>query len=132
MQQAIGATLAPQPELEPELQQELVRIKPKIEEGTVTKAEADHLHSLEARAHGLTEKGGLTAKAQSVAAKRERALSLSDPSNENQAPIEHPSIASKSQPQTAAISAAEATAQPFAEAKQIAHHTRNSSAVSAH
>lgn len=77
MQRAIGQFNAPHPELEAELQQEIARIEPKIEQGTVTKAEADHLHSLEARAHGHTEKGGVTAHAQSVAAKRERALSLS-------------------------------------------------------
>lgn len=77
MQKAIGNTTAPHPELEQELLQELQLIKPKIIEGTVTKAEADHLHSLEARAHGHTEKGGLTSIAQSVAAKRERQLSLS-------------------------------------------------------
>jgi hypothetical protein len=53
-------------------------MEPKVEQGTVTKAEADHLHSLEARAHGHTEKGGLTAVAQSVAAKRERQHSLSE------------------------------------------------------
>jgi hypothetical protein len=50
----------------------------KVEQGTVTKEEADHLHSLEARAHGHTEKGGLTAHAQSVAARRQRGQSLSD------------------------------------------------------
>ena len=81
MQKAIGTANAPQPELENELQQECAKIAPKIEQGSVTKAEADHLHSLEARAHGHTEKGGLTAIAQSVAAKRERALSLSDGTN---------------------------------------------------
>ena len=83
MQKAIGQTNAPHPELEAELQEEFARIVPKVEQGTVTKEEADHLHSLEARAHGHTEKGGLTAVAQSVAAKRERALSLSDDNNNN-------------------------------------------------
>ncbi|KAF2682455.1 hypothetical protein K458DRAFT_59056 [Lentithecium fluviatile CBS 122367] len=81
MQKAIGQTNAPHPELEVELQKEFAKIVPKVEQGTVTKEEADHLHSLEARAHGHTEKGGLTAAAQSVAAKRERALSLSDNTN---------------------------------------------------
>ncbi|KAF2132598.1 hypothetical protein P153DRAFT_420568 [Dothidotthia symphoricarpi CBS 119687] len=77
MQRAVGQHTAPQPELEPQLREAYARIEPKIEQGTVTKAEADHLHSLEARAHGHTEKGGLTAIAQSVVAKRERQLSLS-------------------------------------------------------
>ncbi|KAF2270479.1 hypothetical protein CC78DRAFT_611377 [Lojkania enalia] len=75
MQKAIGHTNAPHPELEGELQEEFAQIKPKVEKGIVTKEEADHLHSLEARAHGHTEKGGLTAMAQSVAARRERSLS---------------------------------------------------------
>jgi hypothetical protein len=88
MQKAIGQTNAPHPELEAELQEEFARIVPKVEQGTVTKEEADHLHSLEARAHGHTEKGGLTAVAQSVAAKRERALSLSDNTNANPNPAE--------------------------------------------
>lgn len=77
MQKAIGHTNAPHPELEAELQQEYAKIVPKAERGVVTKAEADHLHSLEARAHGHTERGGLTAIAQSVAAKRERRSSVS-------------------------------------------------------
>ncbi|KAF2109463.1 hypothetical protein BDV96DRAFT_636140 [Lophiotrema nucula] len=77
MQKAIGHTNAPHPELEEELQHLKEEIKPKVEQGVVTKEEADHLHSLEARAHGHTEKGGLTAVAQSVAARRERTLSLS-------------------------------------------------------
>jgi hypothetical protein len=77
-----GPTNAPpHPELESELQHEFAEIQPKVEQGTVTKEEANHLHSLEARAHGHTEKGGLTAHAQSVAAKRERKSSLSDASN---------------------------------------------------
>lgn len=78
MQRAIGQIKAPHPELEAELRAEYAKIEPKVEQGTVTKAEADHLHSLEARAHGHTERGGLAAKSQSVAAKRERALSLSN------------------------------------------------------
>lgn len=77
MQKAIGHTNAPHPELEAELQQEYARIVPKVERGVVTKEEADHLHSLEARAHGHTERGGLTAIAQSVAARRERRCSVS-------------------------------------------------------
>lgn len=81
MQKAVGNANAPHPELEAELQQEYAKIEPKVEQGTVTKAEADHLHSLEARAHGHTEKGGLTAIAQSVVAKRERQSSLSNGSN---------------------------------------------------
>jgi hypothetical protein len=78
MQRAVGNGNAPHPELESELRTEYAKIEPKIEQGTVTRAEADHLHSLEARAHGHTERGGLTSAAQSVAAKRERQASLSD------------------------------------------------------
>lgn len=81
MQKVLGKKTAPHPELEAELQAEYARIKNKVEAGTVTKAEANHLHSLEARAHGHTEPGGLTAKAQSVATRRERTASLSDASN---------------------------------------------------
>ncbi|KAF1944152.1 hypothetical protein EJ02DRAFT_452759 [Clathrospora elynae] len=77
MQKAVGHTNAPHPEVEAELQEEIARIEPKISRGTVTKAEADRLHSLEARAHGHTEKGGIAAAAQSAVAKRERQLSLS-------------------------------------------------------
>lgn len=77
MQKAIGHTNAPHPELEAELQQEYAKVVPKAERGVVTKAEADQLHSLEARAHGHTERGGLTAIAQSVAARRERRSSVS-------------------------------------------------------
>lgn len=65
------------PELEAELKEEIAKIEPKVAQGTVTVDEANHLHSLEARAHGHTEKGGITSLAQSVAAKRERQLSLS-------------------------------------------------------
>ncbi|KAF1932083.1 uncharacterized protein M421DRAFT_54615 [Didymella exigua CBS 183.55] len=81
MQKAIGHTNAPHPELEAELQQEYAKIVPKVERGVVTKAEADHLHSLEARAHGHTERGGLTAIAQSVAARHERRSSVSSGGN---------------------------------------------------
>lgn len=77
MQKAIGHNNAPHPELEAELQEETAKIELKVAQGTVTKSEADHLHSLEARAHGRTEKGGITAMAQSIVAKRERQLSLS-------------------------------------------------------
>lgn len=77
MQKVIGHTNAPHPEVEAELQEEIAKVEPKIAQGTVTKAEADHLHSLEVRAHGHTEKGGITATAQSIVAKRERQLSLS-------------------------------------------------------
>jgi hypothetical protein len=83
MQKAVGHTDAPHPELETELQEEIAQIEPKVVEGTVTIEEANHLHSLEARAHGHTEKGGMTSIAQSVAAKRERQLSLSGGSNGN-------------------------------------------------
>ncbi|KAL6711942.1 hypothetical protein ACN47E_002985 [Coniothyrium glycines] len=81
MQKSIGHANAPHPEVEAELHEEAAKIEPKIAQGTVTKAEADHLHSLEARAHGHTEKGGVASKAQSVAAKRERQLSLSNGSS---------------------------------------------------
>ncbi|KAF2729663.1 hypothetical protein EJ04DRAFT_580453 [Polyplosphaeria fusca] len=86
MQKAVGHTSAPHPELEDELQKVYREIAPKVDQGIVTKEEADHLHSLEARAHGHTEKGGLTAVAQSVAAKRERALSLSGSSTGEHTP----------------------------------------------
>lgn len=76
MQRAIAETNAPNPELKAELQEAIAKIEPKIEQETVTKAEADLLHSLEAKAHGHTAKGGVTARAQSVVAKRERAFSL--------------------------------------------------------
>ncbi|ORY08872.1 hypothetical protein BCR34DRAFT_657954 [Clohesyomyces aquaticus] len=89
MQNALGQNTAPHLELEEELEKEYAHIKPKVEEGTVTEEEADHLHSLEARAHGHTEKGGLTAHAQSIAAKRERQNSLSDSTN-------HPTYATSS------------------------------------
>lgn len=81
MQIAIGYTNAPHPELEAELQQEYAKIVPKVECGVVTKAEADHLRSLEACAHGHRERGGLTAIAQSVAARRERRSSFSSGGN---------------------------------------------------
>jgi hypothetical protein len=81
MQKAVGHTNAPNPELELQLQEEIAKIEPKVAEGTVTIEEANHLHSLEARAHGHTEKGGITSIAQSVAAKRERQLSLSSGSS---------------------------------------------------
>ena len=76
MQRAIGQSNAPHPELEAALQAKKAEVGMKIEEGTVTKADADSLHSLEARAHGHTEKGGVTALAQSAVAKRERKMSL--------------------------------------------------------
>jgi predicted nucleic acid-binding Zn-ribbon protein len=89
MQKAVGHTNAPHPELETELQEEIAKIEPKVVKGTVTVEEANRLHSLEARAHGHTERGGITSIAQSVAAKRERQLSLSSssspPSNRSRA-----------------------------------------------
>ncbi|OCK80974.1 hypothetical protein K432DRAFT_381733 [Lepidopterella palustris CBS 459.81] len=79
IQKTLGAVPAavPHPDLEEEFQKEIAKIEPKVEQGTVTKEEADRLHSLESRAHGHTEKGGVTAQAQSVAAKRSRGLSIS-------------------------------------------------------
>lgn len=76
MQRAIVQNNAPHPELEAELQAKRAEVGMKIVEGTVTKSDADGLHSLEARAHGHTEKGGVTALAQSAVAKRERKMSL--------------------------------------------------------
>ncbi|KAI4907551.1 hypothetical protein J4E90_009580 [Alternaria incomplexa] len=87
LQKAVGHTDASHPEVEAELQEEIAKIEPKIAQGTVTKAEADHLHSLEARAHGHTEKGGIAAVAQSVAARRERQLSLSSSTGSILSPV---------------------------------------------
>lgn len=99
MQKAVGHTNAPHPELEGELQEEYKKIEAKVEQGTVTKEEANHLHSLEARAHGHTERGGLTATAQSVAAKRERTLSLSEGSvhQDNSPPEASPNAKAREQ-----------------------------------
>ncbi|CAO2656704.1 Nn.00g055070.m01.CDS01 [Neocucurbitaria sp. VM-36] len=83
MQRALRSASSPHPGREAELEEEIAEIEPKVTQGIVTKAEADHLHSLEARAHGHTEKGGITAIAQSVAAKRERQMSLSSNSSPN-------------------------------------------------
>ncbi|KAI5376149.1 hypothetical protein J4E82_005144 [Alternaria postmessia] len=87
LQKAVGHTNAPHPEVEAELQEEIAKIEHKIAQGTVNKTEADRLHSLEARAHGHTEKGGIAAAAQSVVAKRERQLSLSSCSGSVSSPI---------------------------------------------
>ena len=78
LQKTVGANTAgaSHPELEEELQ-DIAKIEPKVESGTVTKEEASHLRSLEARAHGHTEKGGVTAHAQSVATKKARSVSIS-------------------------------------------------------
>jgi hypothetical protein len=78
LQKTVGANTAgaSHPELEEELQ-EIAKIEPKVESGTVTKGEANHLRSLEARAHGHTEKGGVTSHAQSVAAEKARSVSIS-------------------------------------------------------
>lgn len=129
MQRALGATHAPNPELEDELQAEIARIEPKVERGTVTKVEADHLHSLEARAHGHTEKGGTTAKAQSVVAKRERALSLSDSTNESQAHVDS-SHTAKGLPVAGAGPAAD-TAAKLATLALIENHVQESPAIAA-
>lgn len=77
LQKTVGANTAgaSHPELEEELQ-EIAKIEPKAESGTVTE-EVNHLRNLEARAHGHTEKGGVTAYAQSVAAKKARSVSIS-------------------------------------------------------
>ncbi|KAB2106673.1 hypothetical protein AG0111_0g4886 [Alternaria gaisen] len=87
LQKAVGHTNAPHPEVEAELQEEIAKIEHKIAQGTVTKTEADRLHSLEARVHDHTEKGGIAAAAQSVVAKRERQLSLSSGSGSVSSPI---------------------------------------------
>jgi hypothetical protein len=51
-------------------------IEPKIANApdTVTKEDADLLHSREVRAHGGAEKGGITAQAQSLAVKNEQSI----------------------------------------------------------
>ncbi|KAH8733031.1 hypothetical protein GQ44DRAFT_601333 [Phaeosphaeriaceae sp. PMI808] len=59
MQKALGQANAPQPELDAESQEEVTRIEPKVAQGTITNEEASHLHLIEARAHGHTEKGGI-------------------------------------------------------------------------
>ena len=53
LQKTVGADTAgaSHPRLGKGLQQEIAKIEPKIESDTVTKEEADHLRSLEARAH---------------------------------------------------------------------------------
>ena len=66
-------------ERENELQSEATRLESKVELGTITPTEANNLHSLELRTHGTTAKGGVTAHAQSAAAKKERCASLSAP-----------------------------------------------------
>ena len=72
-------TLSPQEQphhdKEENLRQVELAIRPKIQDGTVTAAEAKKLHSCEMRAHGHTEKGRLAATAQSVVAHRQRTLS---------------------------------------------------------
>ncbi|KAJ8118217.1 hypothetical protein OPT61_g763 [Boeremia exigua] len=72
MQKAISHTNTPHPELAAELQQEHATIVPKLERGIVTKAEADHSHSLEVQANAHIEKGDINALAQSTAARCER------------------------------------------------------------
>ncbi len=49
-------------------------IMPKLENSPddITKEDADLLHSREVRAHGGVEKGGITAQAQSLAARNEQ------------------------------------------------------------
>jgi len=50
-------------------------IDPKVETGEVTKEEADKLHRVDARAEGGVEAGSVTAKAQSIADKKENKTS---------------------------------------------------------
>ncbi|KAF2498543.1 hypothetical protein BU16DRAFT_558598 [Lophium mytilinum] len=63
---------APNTRLEHELKREITKVEPKIGDGTITEEDANRLHSLETRAHGRTQKGGVTAHAQSIAAKKAR------------------------------------------------------------
>jgi hypothetical protein len=109
MQSALSHRNAPHPELEAELQQEYAQIQPKIERGTVSSAEAGHLHSLEIRTHGHTEKGSLAAIAQSVAAKSEHRLSSSNDSGSGLVHITNRSSHSQAErcPQNEEISASE-------------------------
>ena len=53
LQKTVGAntTNASHPRLDKGLQQEIAKIEPKVESGTVTKEEANYLRSLEARAY---------------------------------------------------------------------------------
>ncbi|KAF1951852.1 hypothetical protein CC80DRAFT_187655 [Byssothecium circinans] len=121
MQRSLGQTNAPHPELEAELQAECAKIQPKVELGTVTKAEADRLHSLEARAHGHTEKGGLTSVAQSVAAKRERTLSLSDSRPELETELQEESAKVQPKVEQETVSKAEADRLHSLEARAHGH-----------
>jgi hypothetical protein len=103
MQKAIGHTNAPHPELEAELQQEYAKIVPKVKRGDVTRAEADHLHSLEARTHGHTERGGLTAIAQSVAARCERKASIGSGSDNSRPHANSRALTTHKQSQHSAV-----------------------------
>ena len=51
---------------------ETVQHKMEQDPTTVTKDDADLLHSRETRAFGVTEKGGVTSQAQSLASKNEQ------------------------------------------------------------
>ncbi|KAF2750781.1 hypothetical protein M011DRAFT_464589 [Sporormia fimetaria CBS 119925] len=68
--------------IETQLQAETAKVQHDIEQGTVTAEEANRLHSLENRAHGHTEKGGVTAHAQSLVAGRARGASASNGSGQ--------------------------------------------------
>ena len=45
-------------------------LAPKVDDQTVTKEEADLLHSREHRAYGETQKGGIASQAQSIASEK--------------------------------------------------------------
>jgi hypothetical protein len=109
MQSALSHRNAPHPELEAELQQEYAQIQPKIERGTISSAEAGHHHSLAIRTHAHTEKGSLTAIAQSVAAKSEQGLSSSNDSGSGLSHATNRSLYSQAErcPQNEEISASE-------------------------
>jgi hypothetical protein len=109
MQSALSRRNAPHPELEAELQQEYAQIQPKIERGTVSSAEAGHLHSLAIRTHGHTDKGSLVAITQSVAATSEHPISSNNDSGSGLSHATNRSSHSQAErcPQNEEISASE-------------------------
>ncbi|KAF2805944.1 uncharacterized protein BDZ99DRAFT_574188 [Mytilinidion resinicola] len=72
---------------EASFQEAVAAIEPKIKEApeTVTKEEANLLHKLEVRAFGLTERGGVTARAMSLARKNEAAAKMGAAGSSNNA-----------------------------------------------
>jgi hypothetical protein len=76
MHKAASNTNTPHNEVEIELEEATADIAPKILAGTVTQAEADHLRSLQVRAHGHAPRGSVASAAQAVVvARREGQLS---------------------------------------------------------